>query len=380
MGIAPEGQAFLSAWLEETVDHALLLLDEGGVVRGWLGAAEHLLGYPADQAIGRPVSFIFTAEDREQHLDRHELEMARRNGRSEDDRWHMRGDGTRVWMTGVVTALHRPDGSVRGFVKVMRERTDLRTQVERLETTAEQLRQARERTHEYLRTLGHEIRNNLAPIQNALNIIHRTSRDERGMAATRLADNQLDVLKRLADDLMDVVRLEAGKMQLHKTRIDLRELLASSAQSLQDEAAKREVRLDAVLPIAPLWVDADVPRLQQVVLNLLTNALKYNRRGGKVWISTSREAEDVVVRVQDTGIGISAQVLPELFELFTRAPGAEDVAPGGLGVGLALVRQLVELHGGTVQARSAGVGKGAEFSVRLPAAPAPGRESRAAAG
>ena len=353
-----------------------MVLDPGGIVQAWLGGAEHMLGYPAEAALGRHVSFIFTEEDRRQHLDRQELEVARRNGRSEDDRWHIRGDGSRVWMTGIVTAVHHADGSVRGFVKLMRERTDLRAQVERLEASAEELRQGREHTHEYLRTLGHEIRNNLAPIHNALHIIRRASGDERGVAAANLAEKQLDVLKRLADDLVDVVRLESGKMQLHKARVDLRELLASATQSMQGEARTRDVVLEAVLPIAPLWIEADVPRMQQVILNLLTNALKYNRRGGRVWISATREAEDVVFRVQDTGLGIAPEVLPVLFKLFTRAPSAEEAAPGGLGVGLALVRQLVELHGGTVQARSAGVGKGAEFSVRLPAAPGPEGESR----
>lgn len=359
--------ALLADWIRQTTDHAVVVLDERGTVTAWLGASEFVLGYTAAEAVGRPVAFFFTEEDRRQELHWQELEVARRKGHSEDDRWHVRRDGTRIWVTGAVTAVRRADGSIRAYVKTMRDRTDLRAQMARLEEGVERLATGRERTHDYLRTLGHEIRNTLAPLQNALHIIRRTAEDPRSTAATRVADNQLEVLKRLADDLVDVVRLESGKMQLQATRMDLRELLASAVQSFQAAAGKAGVQMEAVLPAAPLWVDVDFPRMQQVVLNLLTNALKYNRPGGRVWVKATREGGAVVFRVEDTGMGIAPHMLPQLFDLFTRSSLAEDVAPGGLGVGLALVRQLVELHGGTVQARSAGLGKGAEFSVRLPA-------------
>jgi PAS domain S-box-containing protein len=364
----PEVTELLSEWLRDNLDYALVLLDEHGVVREWLGASEFVLGYTAAEAVGQPIAFLFTDEDRQQHLHRQELEVARVQGRAEDDRWHLRRDGSRIWMSGAVTAMRRPDGSVRAYVKVMRDRTDWRAQLERSEASVAQLTDARERTHQYLRTLGHEIRNTLGPMQNALYIVRRTTQDTRASSAVTVAEKQLDVLKRLADDLVDVVRLESGKMQIQKERCDLRELLATTAQSFQSAAAAADVKLETVLPVSPLWVEVDLPRMQQVVSNLLTNAIKYNRPGGRVWLKATREVDEVVFRVGDTGMGIPPHLLPELFQLFTRSEVAEAVAPTGLGVGLALVRQLVELHGGTVQARSPGVDKGAEFAVRLPAA------------
>lgn len=358
----------LQLWLQSTGDYAVLLLDACGTIRAWLGAARFILGFDAVEVVGRPVSVIFTPEDREQALDAHELEVAARHGRSEDDRWHVRKDGMRIWVTGAVTAIRRADGSLRAFVKVMRERTDLRAHLERLDAQAKELAGGRERTHAYLRTLGHEIRNSLAPLQNAVHIVHRTTQDPRSLAAMRVAENQLEVLRRLADDLVDVVRLETGKVQLAMQRVDLCQALATCVQSLQRSAADRNVALEALLPEAPLWVHVDPSRFQQIVHNLVTNGIKYNRPAGRVWVRASREGGEVVFRVEDNGMGIPPDLLPRIFELFARAPAAELAAPGGLGVGLSLVRQLVELHGGTVQARSAGTGKGAEFSVRLPAA------------
>ena len=364
----PEISELLRLWLQRTSDYAVLLLDARGTIRAWLGAASFMLGFDAGEAVGRPVSFIFTAEDRAQALDVHELEVADRNGHSEDERWHVRKDGTRIWVTGTVTAIRWPDGSLRAFAKVMRDRTDLRSQLERLDAQGRELAGGRERTHAYLRTLGHEIRNSLAPLHNAVHIVHRTAQDPRSASAMRMAEKQLEVLGRLADDLVDVVRLESGKIRLALQRMDLCQVLASCVQSLHRSASERGVLLEAILPEAPLWVHIDPARFQQIVLNLVSNGIKYNRPAGKVSIMASREGAEVVFRVEDSGMGIPPELLPRIFDLFARAPAAELAAPGGLGVGLSLVRQLVELHGGTVQARSAGTGKGAQFSVRLPAA------------
>jgi signal transduction histidine kinase len=134
-------------------------------------------------------------------------------------------------------------------------------------------------------------------------------------------------------------------------------------------ASLKQLKLETILPDAPLFVNIDEARFQQVVLNLLGNAIKYTPEGGDIWVKATQDRNEVLVKVEDTGIGISAEMVSRIFELFTQAPVATDMVPGGLGVGLAVVRQLVELHGGSVQARSAGVGKGSEFTVRIPAPP-----------
>jgi len=217
-----------------------------------------------------------------------------------------------------------------------------------------------------LKTLGHELRNPLAPLSTATLIIGRLSQEHRVLSAVKIITQQAEAIRRLADDLTDVSRLEVGKFHLKLEKLDLRSLLQDAVEGLQPVAEGKRLRLRSVLPGARLDIEGDRERLQQVILNLLGNALKYTPEGGSIFVKATQEGPDMVFRVQDTGIGISPEVLPRIFELFTQQAEAEDLVPGGLGIGLAMVRDLVELHGGSVQANSGGIGKGAEFTVRLP--------------
>lgn len=361
------GDDLVRLWSSQARDHAILLLDPTGTIVGWRGGAETVLGYPPEEAIGRHVSLIFTPQDQESGYPHLELTAAAEDRYSEDSRWQQRKDGARIWVTGTVTAIRDGAGSVIGFVKVLRDVTDQRTQLERFESQVSELDDARGQTHSFLRTLGHEIRNPLAVLTNLQMIVSRLATDDRmKRVATQLQD-QVSVLKRLADDLMDVTRLELGKVELDLRELDLRELLRSCASGLQQEAAAKQVTVEVIVPEAPLPVRVDPARIQQVVGNLLNNAIKYNKTGGSVWVKASQEGNEIVCRIQDSGIGIFPPVLPKIFELFSQAPEGKDQRQGGIGVGLALVRQLVELHGGTVQAKSPGLGKGSEFTFRLPA-------------
>ena len=369
MPVDPLALHLLKLFTEQAREHAIICMDPQGVVVGWLGAAEEILGYSAADAMGRNLARIFTPEDRANGFDKYELEVAAVNSRSEDDRWHLRKDGTRIWASGSVDAIRDADGSLLGFVKIMRDRTDVQTRMETLEAQAAALRDSRERTHMFLRTLGHELRNPLGPVSNAAQIIGRLNTDAHIATALQIISRQIAVLTRLADDLMDVARLERGKLELSVRRADLHGLLRDAARSVGEAAAARKLRLETILPEPPLFVNIDEDRFQQVVLNLLGNAIKYTPEGGSIWVKTAQEANEIVVKVQDTGIGIAPEMVPRIFELFTQAPVAIDAVPRGLGVGLAVVRQIVELHGGSVQARSAGVGKGSEFTVRIPAPP-----------
>lgn len=360
----------LSAWLSSNRDHAVILLDAQGAVTAWLGAAEQVLGYTAAEMRGQPIARIFTPEDRQRGLERYELEVALANGRSADERWHLRKDGTRIWGSGTATALRGAAGELLGYVKVMRDRTDVRAHIDALENQVASLQAGKDGTRRFLRTLGHELRNPLAPMTNAMHVLTLACTGERPRAMLQVIERQIAVLRRLADDLMDVTRLELGKLDLQLRRVDLRQVLAEAVGNLQDMAASRQLALQPVLPDAPLQVEADPARLQQVVLNLLNNAIKYTPAGGTVWVTATQDDGHLTFRVQDTGIGIAPEMLPRIFDLFTQDLQAEKLVPGGLGVGLSLVRQIVELHGGTVQALSAGRGKGAEFIVRLPQRPA----------
>jgi PAS domain S-box-containing protein len=356
----------LRSFLDRTRDHAVLCLDAQGVVVGWLGAAERIFGYGADEVVGRSGALIFTPEDRDKGFDDYELLVARTTGHCEDERWHVRKDGTRIWATGTVEGFFDAQGKLQGYVKMLQDRTDQRAHIESLNNTVTSLREARERTQKSLGTLGHELKNPLAPISNAARIIGKLSADHRTDRAVALIDSQVAVMARLANDLMDIGRVGTGKLVLQLQPADLRRLLAEVVDGMRSTAAQRQQDLQAVLPDVPLPVKADPQRVQQVILNLLGNAMKYTPAGGNIWVRATQEGPDTVFFVEDTGIGIAPDVLPRIFDLFTQEGEAAAMAPGGLGVGLAMVRHIVELHGGTVQARSAGKGRGAEFSVRLP--------------
>jgi PAS domain S-box-containing protein len=358
----------LTRYLSQTKEHAIVCLDAQGTITAWLGAAERVLGYTAAEAVGQPVAMIFTAEDRDKGFDRHERRVASTQSRSEDDRWHLRKDGTRIWVSGALEAVHGDGGELLGYVKLIRDRTDVRAQVQWLENQVASLDQASGKTHLFLSTLGHELRNPLGPMHTAAHILLRLGNDPRAEKAVHVILNQIGVLTRLAEDMMDVSRARAGKIELDLRPVDLRGVLNETAFALQPAAAQKGVQLECVVPEGPLEVMLDPQRFQRVVLNLVGNALKYTPVGGRVWISATQEGPEVLLRVEDTGIGIAPEVLPRIFDLFTQERQARDMVPGGLGIGLTIVKELVELHAGTVQARSPGTGKGAEFTVRLPVA------------
>lgn len=358
----------IEGFLSQTREYAVVCLDPGGVITAWLGAAEGIFGYAEDEIVGKPASKLFTPEDHAKRLDKHELATATRNSRAEDDRWHVRKDGTRIWISGTVQAIRDSRNVLVGFVKLMRDRTDLRAHISHLENEVAEKTAAIERTHAFLRKLGHEMRNPLAPVQNAAMIIGKTHDDERTAKAVQAILGQVKVLQRMADDLMEVARLDAHQVELQLEVADMRDVLREACIGFSPVAARKGLDLATVQPEGRLLVRIDKPRMHQAIANLISNAIKYTAERGHIWIKPTQEGNDVIVRIEDTGMGISADMLPRLFDLFSRGKGAQELAPSGMGIGLAVVREIVELHGGDVQARSAGAGKGAEFTIRLPAA------------
>jgi signal transduction histidine kinase/CHASE1-domain containing sensor protein/CheY-like chemotaxis protein len=226
------------------------------------------------------------------------------------------------------------------------------------------LQESDRRKDEFLAVLGHELRNPLAPVVTALEVMKR----DRGSADRQLAiiERQARHMVRIVDDLLDVSRISRGKIELRRQRLPVREALARAADAVAVLARSRDQKLTVTFPARPLLAEADPVRLDQVLGNLLTNAIKYTPPGGEVELSASAEGSELEIRVRDTGIGVPPEAQRTLFEPFVQVPGAKDYATGGLGIGLALVRGLVELHGGSVRAESPGVGKGATFIVRLP--------------
>ena len=367
-----EAEELLNAWVETVQDYAILLMDPVGNVASWNRGAARLLGYSETEAIGRPSSFIFTPEDIAAGVPERELGKALATGRASDDRWHVRKDGSRFWGSGIVTLLQAEDGKPRGFVKAFRDLTDRKRLEEELRRQSEQLREADRRKNEFLAMLSHELRNPLAPILNSLYVLRAFwSETPHLQQAGEIIDRQILHMKRLIDDLLEVARVVTHKVRLSKQRVAVGEILKNSLGDVRPLIAER--RHDLLLSLdatAGVILDADGVRLAQIFSNLLTNAAKYTEPGGTIWVTgqCDRDGDLVVISIKDTGIGIAPDFLPHVFDLFRQADQSLARSQGGLGIGLSLVRALAEVHGGTVEARSQGLGHGSEFIVTLPTA------------
>jgi PAS domain S-box-containing protein len=284
----------------------------------------------------------------------------------------VRGDGTVIWLEGSGIVQRDTDGSARQFVGVSIDISEGKRLERALRDTIEKLAEADRRKDEFLATLAHELRNPLAPIGNGVQIVKLCAgTDEKLRRTAEMMERQMSHLVRLVDDLLDLSRITRGKVVLREGREELKQVLAGALEATWGPMESKHLELIVSMCEEPISVEGDRDRLTQVFSNILSNAAKYTDAGGKVWLSLHREGEEAVISVRDSGIGIAAESLESVFEMFSqlRPSGQGEM---GLGLGLALVRQLVQLHGGRVEARSQGPGHGSEFVVRLPAlAPAP---------
>ncbi len=250
------------------------------------------------------------------------------------------------------------------------ERTneELRAEIQQRRRAEEKLRLADQRKDEFLAMLAHELRNPLAPIRNALHIISMRGPERRQgvRQAWEIIDRQMEHLVRLVDDLLDVSRITRGKINLQKEPLDVATVVSRAVEGSRPLMDERRHTLRVTMPSDAGRVEGDPVRLAQVLWNLLNNAAKYTPEGGQVWLTVEKGQGEVVLRVRDSGMGIPVEILPQVFDLFTQGERTLDRAEGGLGIGLTLVRQLTEMHDGTVEAFSAGPGRGSEFVVRLP--------------
>ncbi len=286
---------------------------------------------------------------------------------------------------GNVTLLERPIraatliSAVRAGLRARQRQYQIREHLAEREQSANALREADRRKDEFLAMLAHELRNPLAPIRNALHLLQpRWASDPTTERLGAMMDRQLSHIIRLVDDLLDVSRITRGKFELRLEPVDLTAIVTRAVEDVRPFLEERQHVLEVVLCPEPLRMAGDPVRLEQVLNNLLTNAGKYTPPGGLIQLEVCREGSEAVIRVRDNGIGIRPEALPRLFEMFMQADRVPGQMSEGLGLGLTLVKNLVEMHGGQVTAASAGMGRGSEFVIRLPlpAAPAELRESR----
>lgn len=361
-------QELLRRLIAQQREHALVLLDPDGQIVAWFSASEYVFGYTSDEVIGQSFSVLFTPEDVAKRIPQYEKDVARQNGRAEDDRWMVRKDERRFWATGVLVPLRADDGTILGFAKILRNRTDLKGQMESAQNRADSLQAANEHKNHFITTLAHELRNPLSAIANSLSILQKAgSQTEDCKFARATIHRQLDHMRRMIEDLLEAAKTRVGKIQLNLSEMPLNEIVRDAVEACRGKLDARTHSFELIMADAPIIVRADRERLLQVFVNLIENAIKFTEYGGRIWVKLSVESDEAVFKIEDTGIGISPEMLPRIFDLFTQAEfGGES--DSGLGIGLSVVRDLSQLHGGTVQVRSDGIGKGSEFTVRLPLA------------
>jgi PAS domain S-box-containing protein len=296
------------------------------------------------------------------------LDTVRRCGNSRREfRIQRRGDGEQRSIEAVETVRTNDVGVAEWVIGTNLDVTDRKTAENQLRQLAAALSEADRRKDEFLATLAHELRNPLAPIRNGLQLMKLVGGQEATFEEARsMMERQVTQMVRLVDDLMDVSRISQGKLELKKERVQLAAVVKSAVETSQPLIEQLGHELTVMLPDQPVVVDADLTRLAQVFLNLLNNAAKYSDRGGHIMLAVERQGSEVLVSVRDTGIGIPADQMPHIFEMFTQVERSLEKSQGGLGIGLSLVKRLVEMHGGRVEAKSEGLGKGSEFVVRLP--------------
>ncbi|HEX3344269.1 MAG TPA: PAS domain S-box protein [Polyangiaceae bacterium] len=390
-------------------DYAIFVLDPTGHVVTWNPGAERLKGYRAEEIIGRHFSTFYPEEDIRAGKCEYELEGALLHGRFEDEGWRLRKDGSRFWANVVITPIREADGQLLGFAKVTRDLSERRQhEEERIElarteearriaeenekrsrTMALELREARDRAEEgtrlkdeFLATVSHELRTPLNSILGWGRMLQAgTLSPEKQAHAVNTIMRNAAAQNQLIDDLLDLSRIIAGQLRIDVELVDVNRLVAAAMDIVRPAADAKGITFQWSLNVEAGFIRGDAGRLQQVLWNLFSNAVKFTPRGGRVDVALRRHESSVEIEVTDTGKGIAPDFVPRMFDRFSQEERGGSRKTGGLGLGLAIVKHLVELHGGTVEAHSEGEGKGARFVVRLPVAPVrPARSASATAG
>ena len=363
-----ESEEMFRLLVESVEDYAIFLLDPEGHVASWNPGAKHIKQYEPEEIIGRHFSVFYPQEDVRAGKPQRLLNVARERGSVQDEGWRVRKDGTRFWASVVITAVHDANGELRGFAKVTRDITERKAaeETQRALLVAQEVNRAKD---EFLAVVSHELRTPLTSILGWARMLRLGGLDE------STTEEALDALERsaqaqvhLIEDLLDDARIASGKLRLNKRLLEITPLVRAAVADLSPSAESKSIRIIADVQCEACPVIGDATRLQQVVWNILSNAIKFTPDGGTIHVRLKREGANTSIEVQDTGAGIDAELLPQLFERFRQGEPSAG-RKGGLGLGLAISRYLVEQHGGGIEVRSDGSGKGATFTIRLPLAP-----------
>ena len=344
-------------------DYAIFMLSPEGLIESWNAGAQAIKGYTADEIIGQHFSVFYTPDDLRSGKPARALATARNAGHFEDEAWRVRKDGTLFWANVVITAVRDAKGELRGYAKVTRDMSERRR--------LEELERSSQRMNEFLAMLAHELRNPLAPIRNAVTIMQLEDLANPVLRNCRdVIDRQLTHVTHLVDDLLDVGRLTTGKIKLRKELLRLSDVVTRSVETARPLIAAKQHTLHVEQPPAAVHVNGDATRLAQVLQNLLVNAAKFTPEGGRIALRVSESDGFAYMAVEDNGRGLTPEQMRDVFQLFAQADSPSSAGPeSGLGIGLTLARSLAEMHGGSLDATSPGLGQGSTFTVRLPLAP-----------
>ncbi len=351
--------------IERVEEYAIFILDAEGYVRSWNAGAQRMKGYSADEVIGKHFSVFYMPADVEAGRPARILQSATENGKYQEEGWRVRKDGTPFWANVLITALVEADGTLRGFSKVTRDMTERRESEKQLARALELAEAANHAKDEFLTTISHELRTPLTSILGWASLLRLggdATEVERGLVSI---EESARAQARLVDDLIDFSRIASGTARLQFDAVDIDVLLTRALEGIRPTAIAKNITVTHDLPADRVEVLGDGGRLQQVLWNLLSNAVKFTPEGGRVTVR-AEASERLTIDVTDSGRGLSPAIVARVFDRFWQADASSTRAEGGLGLGLSIARQLTELHGGTIEAESPGLGAGATFRVCLP--------------
>lgn len=352
------------AALVQSSDDAIISKSLDGIIESWNHGAERVFGYAPEEAIGRPITMLFPPERVEE--EREIIERIRNGERlATFDSVRIRKDGSPISVSLTISPIMDASGRVIGASSIARD-------ISERERHEQALLEADRRRNEFLAILAHELRNPLAPISTGLEVLKRTADPTRRAEIRDMMERQTDQLVSLVDDLMDISRITQGKMEVRKQRVDLAGVIKTAAETSEPAILRSRHTLTVKGPSKPIAIDADPVRLAQAVSNLLHNAAKFTPEGGLIELTAEEADGEAEIRVKDNGIGIAQEVQESIFEMFAQGQPPLEKSQAGLGIGLTLVKKLIDLHGGRISVESNGAGQGAEFRIRLPLPTGPG--------
>ncbi len=374
------------ALIAQVRNYAIFAVDLQGQATTWNEGVERVLGWSREEFIGLPIENLFAPEDIARGLHRRELQRAAEEGSATSDQWLRRKDGSPFFATGMTSRVVDSMGHVAGFSKVLRDRTAWKFAQDERDKLLESERKARQDAEaanrlkdEFLATLSHELRSPLNAIVGWVHVLRRRSEASPEIArGLEVIERNARAQTQIVNDLLDMSRIMTGKVRLNPRLMSLQRIVSVALDAIRPAAEAKGIRLAAELDPSADRIRGDPNRLQQVLWNLLTNAVKFTPSGGSVRVASARDDSHVELSVHDSGVGIAGAFLPFVFDRFRQADASTTRTFGGLGLGLSIVKNLVELHGGSVRGTSPGEGQGSTFCVRLPLPPADAAEGPAA--